>query len=557
MTSASPLKPAIVAVEDEPGNGSIVSDLRRAYADECVIHAAGSGDDALRLLGELAGRDEPVALLIADQRLAGMTGSDVLRRGRHLAPGAKTVLLTAQADAAEAIDASNELKLDQYVIREWDRETRVLPVLSRLLREWHDAYRPPPRVKVVASRFSEESHAVRDFLARNHVEYTWLDAERDQEAGILFARARPATADLPILFFDDGTWLQRPTTREVAEKLGLRTRAELPFYDVIIVGGGPAGLAAAVYGASEGLRTVLVERDAPGGQAGQSSRIENYLGFPQGLTGSELARRAAEQAERFGAEMLSTQEARSLEVNGPARIVHLSDGTALAAHTVIVSAGVAYRRLEAPGVEELTGKGIYYGAALTEAPSCRRQDVYVIGGANSAGQAAVYFARFARSVTILYRGDSLAKSMSHYLIQQIEGISNIGIRVGAQVVAAGGAEHLESLTIREGDAETTVPASALFIFIGAEPRTEWLGSRIARDERGFVLAGPDLASASPNGKRPAGWPLDRDPYLLETSVPGVFVAGDVRHRSIKRVASAVGEGSMAVQFVHQYLASGV
>jgi thioredoxin reductase (NADPH) len=326
---------------------------------------------------------------------------------------------------------------------------------------------------------------------------------------------------------------------------------------VIIVGGGPAGLAAAVYGASEGLRTVLVERDAPGGQAGQSSRIENYLGFEEGLSGNELARRAALQAERFGAEMLSTQEATSLEVMGPTRIVHLRDGTALAAHTVIVSAGVSYRRLAAPGVEDLTGKGIYYGAAQTEAPSCRHQDVYVVGGANSAGQAAVYFSRFARSVTILYRGDSLANSMSHYLIQQIDGIPNIGVRVRADVVAAAGTDHLETLTIREGDEESTVPASALFVFIGAEPRTDWLGSRVARDERGFVLAGPDLAAVSPNGKRPAGWQLDRDPYLLETSVPGVFVAGDVRHRSIKRVASAVGEGSMAIQFVHQYLASGV
>jgi thioredoxin reductase (NADPH) len=300
---------------------------------------------------------------------------------------------------------------------------------------------------------------------------------------------------------------------------------------------------------------VLVERDAPGGQAGQSSRIENYLGFEEGLSGNELARRATTQAERFGAEMLATQEAAALEVNGPARIVHLRDGTALSAHTVIVSAGVSYRRLEAPGVEELTGKGIYYGAALTEAPSCRQQDVFVVGGANSAGQAAVYFARFARRVTILYRGDSLAKSMSHYLIQQIEAIPNIEVRTSAEVVAADGISQLESLTIREGDAEEAVGASALFIFIGAEPRTDWLGPRIARDERGFVLAGPDLAGA--NGARPAGWPLDRDPYLLETSVPGVFVAGDVRHRSIKRVASAVGEGSMAIQFVHQYLAGGV
>jgi thioredoxin reductase (NADPH) len=329
----------------------------------------------------------------------------------------------------------------------------------------------------------------------------------------------------------------------------MHTRAELPFYDLIIVGGGPAGLAAAVYGASEGLRTVLVERDAPGGQAGQSSRIENYLGFPKGLSGSELASRAYTQARRFRAEVLATQEATALEVNGPARIVRLSDGSALSAHTVLVAAGVSYRRLDAPGVEALTGRGIYYGAALTEASNCAQQEVYVVGGANSAGQAAVYFSRFARRVTMLVRADSLAKSMSHYLIEQIAAIPNIAVRTGAEVVGAAGGDHLEQLTVRDAQGTETVPASHLFVFIGAQPRTEWLGDQVKRDDRGFVLAGPDAAA---NGS----WPLDRDPFLLETSVPGVFVAGDVRARSIKRVASAVGEGSMAVQFVHQYLASG-
>src|SRR4051812_23252133 len=418
MASAVAPKPVIVAVEGAVDGRAILPDLERAFGGECAVYGTGLADDALRLINDLAGRDEPIALVIAEQRLEGTTGSDVLRRVKLLVPEAKTVLLTPQADAAEAIDASNELRLDRYVIREWDRETRILPELSRLLEEWRKEYRPPPRVKVVASRFSEESHAVRDFLARNHVEYTWLDAERDQEAGILFARARPATADLPILFFDDGTWLQRPTTREVAEKLGLRTRAELPFYDVIIVGGGPAGLAAAVYGASEGLRTVLVERDAPGGQAGQSSRIENYLGFPAGLSGSELASRATTQARRLGAGLLSVQDAVALEVEGTGRQIRLSGGGSLSASCVLVASGISYNQLDAPGFERFTGAGIYYGAAMTEARACQDQSVVVIGGANSAGQAARYFSQYAGGVLILVRAASLAKAVSAYLGEQ-------------------------------------------------------------------------------------------------------------------------------------------
>ena len=519
--------------------------------------AVESGAAALEALTELGRRGEPVALLLVDQRMPGMTGIELLRRAKLLVPDAKLVLLTAYADSEAAIQAINDISLDHYLQKPWDPpDEKLYPVVSDLLEEWKAYYRPAPGVRVIGHRFSEDSHAVRDFLARNQIAHEWLDAERDQKAGIEVARAGADTSRLPIVLFDDGSWLQAPSNREVAEKLGLHTRAELPFYDLIIVGGGPAGLAAAVYGASEGLRTVLVERDAPGGQAGQSSLIENYLGFPRGLSGSELTKRATDQARRFRAEMLSTQEATALEVNGPARIVHLSDGSALSAHTVLVAAGVSYRRLAAPGVDELTGKGIYYGAALTEATNCAHQEVYVIGGANSAGQAAVYFARFALRVTMLVRADSLAKSMSHYLIQQIEGISNIAVKTGAQVVEATGSDHLETLTIEDAEGTSTVPASHLFIFIGASPGCEWLGDQVARDERGFVLAGPDLVEAGANGDRPVGWPLDRDPYLLETSVPGVFVAGDVRHRSIKRVASAVGEGSMAVQFIHQYLASG-
>jgi thioredoxin reductase (NADPH) len=551
MTPEPAPKPAILAVDDDPHvRSAIQRDLRRAYGRDYQIVSAESGASALEILSDLGRRGQPVALLLVDQRMPGMDGTDVLDRARLLHPDAKKVLLTAYADTEAAIAAINRVKLDHYLLKPWEPpEEKLYPVLEEMLEQWQESYRPTPDLRVVGHRFSEDSHAVRDFLTRNNVPYEWLDAERDQQAAIEVARSGADPSRLPIVFLPDGSFLQTPTNRELAERLDMHTRAELPFYDLIIVGGGPAGLAAAVYGASEGLRTVLVERDAPGGQAGQSSRIENYLGFPRGLSGSELASRAYSQARRFRAEVLATQEATRLEVNGPARIVHLSDGTALSAHTVLVAAGVSYRRLDVPGVEELTGRGIYYGAALTEASNCAQQEVYVVGGANSAGQAAVYFSRFARRVTMLVRADSLAKSMSHYLIEQIAAIPNIAVRTGAEVVGATGGEHLEELTIRDAQGTAAAPASHLFVFIGAQPRTEWLGDHVRRDERGFVLAGPDAAA---NGK----WPLDRDPYLLETSVPGVFVAGDVRARSIKRVASAVGEGSMAVQFVHQYLASG-
>jgi thioredoxin reductase (NADPH) len=552
MAPEAPPKPVILAVVDDDDAGAILPELERAYGDKCRV-ARCAPADALDRLRTFERGGTPVALLVADQRLAGTTGIELIRRAKAQAPELKTVLLAARADTEAAIDAITTIKLDQYVERE-HLDTRLNPVVSRLLAEWQQAYEPPPRVEVIAHRFSEASHAVRDFLARNHVRYEWYDAEQDPRAAHAFVRVQPAT-QLPILLFEDGTWLEDPEPRELAEKLGLRTRATLPFYDVIVVGGGPAGLAAAVYGASEGLRTVVVERDAPGGQAGQSSMIANYLGFPEGLPGLELAKNALEQAERFGAELLSAQEAVELEANGPAKVVHLRDGSALSAYAVIVAGGVSYRRLEAPGVAELTGKGIYYGAALTEAKNCSRQEVYVVGGANSAGQAAVEFAKHARRVTILVRADSLAKSMSHYLIEQIAGIPNIEVRTGAEVVAAGGETQLEKLTIRDEEGTETVRASALFIFIGAQPLTEWLAGTVARDDRGFVLAGPDVKAWSANGNRPR-WPLERDPYLLETTAPGVFVAGDVRQGSIKRVASAVGEGSMAVQFVHQYLASG-
>ena len=475
-----------------------------------------------------------------------MTGVELLDRARRLYPKAKRALLTAYADTDAAIAAINDAQIDYYLQKPWDPpEERLYPTLEELLDDWEaDARLSDADARVVGHRFSPQSHEARDFLARNRVPYAWFDLDRDAEARRLLDLAGVPEDRLPVVFLRDGTVLEAPTPLELAGRFGLPTHAELDFYDLVIVGGGPAGLAAAVYGASEGLRTVLVEREAPGGQAGQSSRIENYLGFPNGLSGADLARRAHDQARRFGAELLTVQEVRSLEARGPQRVVTLADGTELAGHTLLVATGVAYRRLEAPGVEELNGRGVYYGAALTEAEACKDQTVVVVGGANSAGQAAVFLAKQAARVLILVRGEGLEASMSHYLIQQIEGIANIEVRTGTEVTEARGDGHLQQLVLNGGE---VLDASAMFVFIGAAPYTDWLGDRVARDDRGFVLAGPDVLGN-------ATWPHERDPFLLETSLPGVFVAGDVRHRSIKRVASAVGEGSMSVQFIHQYLA---
>ena len=542
-------RPVILAVDDEPAVLAAVSrDLRRGFGRDFRIMRATSGAEALDLVRQLRTRGDQIALLIADQRMPGMPGTDYLTEARKLVPDAKRVLLTAYADTDAAIQAINDVALDYYLLKPWDPpEEQLYPVVGDLLETWKaGAALEAGGVRVIGHRFSKDSHDLRDFLARNRVPARWLDVERDGEARELLKVVDSGPDRLPVALLEDGSVLERPTVLELAERLGLRAEAAADHYDLVIVGGGPAGLAAAVYGASEGLRTVLVEREATGGQAGQSSRIENYLGFPTGLSGSDLANRATTQARRLGAEMLTVRDAEALLVEGAGRIVRLHGGTELSATCVLIASGVSYRQLDAPGFADYTGAGIYYGAAMTEARSCADQHVVVIGGANSAGQAAVYFSEFASKVTMLVRS-TLEKGMSTYLIEQIAALGNIEVREGAQAVGASGDGRLEQLRIAHRDGpETVEDVDACFVFIGAAPHTSWLDGVVERDERGFILAGPDA-------RNPA-WPLPRDPLLLETSVPGVFVAGDVRARSIKRVASAVGEGSMAVSLIHQYLA---
>jgi len=547
--TAPPRRPAIVAVDDEPAVlAAVARDLRRGFGERYRVLRAGSGAEALELLRQLRTRGDQVALLIADQRMPGMAGTDYLVQARAMVPEAKRVLLTAYADTEAAIAAINDVALDYYLLKPWDPpDEQLFPVVDDLLTTWESgAALEAGGVRVIGHRFSKESHDVRDFLARNRVPARWLDVERDSEARELLRVAGVDGDRLPVALLEDGTVLERPTVLELAERLGVAGRPASDHYDLVVVGGGPAGLGAAVYGASEGLRTVMVEREAPGGQAGQSSRIENYLGFPAGLSGSDLARRATTQARRLGAELLTVQDAVALRPEGAGRLVELSGGGVLSASCVLVASGVSYRQLDVQGFAELTGAGIYYGAALTEARSCSDQHVVVIGGANSAGQAAVYFSKYAARVTMLVRGDSLGRSMSHYLIEQIAALPNVDVRTGSEAVAADGDGRLARLVVRgpEG-AEEVLEADACFVFIGAMPRTDWLDGVVARDGRGFILAGPDVPADR--------WPLKREPYLLETSVPGVFVAGDVRARSVKRVASAVGEGSMAVSLIHQYL----
>jgi thioredoxin reductase (NADPH) len=546
---ASERRPAIMAVDDEPAVlAAVARDLRRGFGERYRILRAGSGAEALELLAELRTRGDQVAMLIADQRMPGMPGTDYLVQARTIVPEAKRVLLTAYADTEAAIAAINDVALDYYLLKPWDPpEEQLFPVVEDLLTTWEaGAALEAGGVRIIGHRFSKDSHDLRDFLARNRVPARWLDVERDGEARELLTVAGVEADRLPVALLEDGSVLERPTVLELAERLGVAGQPAQDHYDLVIVGGGPAGLAAAVYGASEGLRTVMVEREAPGGQAGQSSLIENYLGFPAGLSGSDLARRATTQARRLGAELLTVQDVVGLRVEGSGRFIDLSGGGTLSANCVLVASGVAYRQLDTPGFPELTGAGIYYGAALTEARSCADQHVVIIGGANSAGQAAVHFAGYAGHVTMLVRGPSLERSMSHYLIEHIAALPNVDVRTHTAAVAAEGENgHLRRLRVQGPDGEEVLDADACFVFIGALPRTDWLEGVVARDERGFILAGLDA--------RADGWRLKRDPYLLETSVPGVFVAGDVRARSIKRVASAVGEGSMAVSLVHQYL----
>jgi thioredoxin reductase (NADPH) len=490
-------------------------------------------------------------MLIADQRMPGMPGTEYLVQARQVFPDAKRVLLTAYADTEAAIAAINDVALDYYLLKPWDPpEEQLFPVVEDLLTTWEaGAALEAGGVRLIGHRFSKESHDLRDFLVRNRVPARWLDVERDGEARELLQVAGVDPERLPVALLEDGEVLERPSVLELAERLGVSGAPAQDHYDLVVVGGGPAGLAAAVYGASEGLKTVMVEREAPGGQAGQSSRIENYLGFPAGLSGSDLARRATDQARRLGAELLTVQEAVGLRAEGAARVVELSGGGALSSSCVLVASGVSYRQLETAGFPELTGAGVYYGATMTEARACSQQRIVIIGGANSAGQAAVYFSNYAAAVTMLVRGDSLTRSMSHYLIEQIAALQNVEVRTGSSATAAEAEDgQLRRVRISGPDGEETVEADACFVFIGASPRTDWLEGVIARDERGFILAGRD-AQAN-------GWPLQREPYVLETTVPGVFVAGDVRARSIKRVASAVGEGSMAVSLIHEYLVEG-
>lgn len=548
-------RPAIVTVDDDPSvSRAVARDLRREYGAEHRIVRGESGPQILEALREFKLRGEQVAVILADYRMPQMNGIQFLEHAMDIFPFARRVLLTAYADTDAAIQAINLVDVDHYLLKPWDPpEEKLYPVVTELLEDWkRSAHAPVPETKVIGHHWSSRSFEVRDFLARNRVPYRWYAATEPEGERLLAAADVSGEDCIPVVITPEGEVLRSPGDTEIASRVGLSTDPAEEFYDVIVVGGGPAGLGAAVYAASEGLRTVLVERTATGGQAGQSSRIENYLGFPDGISGSQLAERARRQAVKFGAEMVSARDVSAVESRGAARVVRFADGGTIEAHTAILATGVAYRKLDAPGAEALTGRGVFYGAALTEAISCADQDVYVVGGANSAGQAALHFAQRSRSVTMLVRGPSLVASMSSYLIAQIEATPNIHVRTGTTIVEAQGTDHLEGLTLLDattGEKES-VDTQWLFIFIGAAPGTDWLNDSVRRDDHGFVFAGPDLLV---DGQRPDGWTLDRDPYHLETSIPGVFVAGDVRADSVKRVASAVGEGAMAVMLVHRYL----
>jgi len=550
-------KPIILTVDDEiEVSNAIERDLRVQYGKDYKIIKTNSGSEALETVRELKKRGDQIALFLTDQRMPDIEGTEFLEDAIKIYPNARKVLLTAYADTNAAIAAINNLGLDHYLMKPWDPpEERLYPVLNDLLNEWRTNNRDPfEGIRMVGIQWDPVSYRIKDFLARNNIPYQWLDIETSKEAQKLIEIAGEPTPDLPYLLFSDGSTLSKPDIREIAERVGLQTIAKKPLYDLIIVGAGPAGLAAAVYGASEGLKTLVVEQQAPGGQAGMSSRIENYLGFPVGLSGSELTHRAVTQARRFGVEILSAQKVVGLEANGPSKTVKLQDGNELICRSLLIATGVSYRKLEAKGVEALTGAGIYYGAALSEGESVKGKDVAIIGGANSAGQAAMYFSRFAKNVTMIVRGESISTSMSQYLIDQIEGTPNIRIWPNTEISEAIGTNRLECLKIHRKDKkqEETIPASAMFIFIGATPHTDWLGSQLARDPNGFILSGPDMNT---NGHSQYNFGDERVPFMLETSLPGVFVAGDVRHGSVKRVASAVGEGSMSVMFVHRYLST--
>ena len=549
--------PVILVVDDEPAVlRAIERELRAHLGTDYAVVAADSGPAALDVIRRLALRETPVALMLVDQRMPGMTGIELLRTAIELVPDARRVLLTAYADTDVAIRAINEIRLDQYLQKPWDPpEERLFPVLDDLLADWRATFRPPfEGIRLVGHRWSARAHEIKDYLSRNLVPYRWVDVETDPEAGRLAEAAQVQAGRDPLLVFPDGGHLLAPTNAEIAERVGLRTRPGLRTYDLVIVGGGPAGLAAAVYGASEGLRTLLLEREAPGGQAGTTSRIENYLGFPAGLSGADLARRAVAQASRLGAELLTARDAKALRMEDRYRLITLDDGSEVACEALIVATGVQYRRLAVEGIDPLVGIGVFYGAAITEALACTGRHVAVVGGGNSAGQSALHLSQYAADVTLLVRGGNLEAGMSAYLVERLRATANVTIRLNASVAAVRGTEGLESITIDDTAAgrREELPMQALFLFIGALPRTEWLAEILERDRAGFIVTGPALARAS-DGRVP-GWPLAREPFLLETNVPGIFAAGDVRSRSVKRIASGVGEGAMAVQFVHQHLA---
>ena len=549
-------KPTILTVDDDPlVSAAITRDLSGQYGSAYRIVRAASGHKALAVLTTLALRDEPVALIAADQRMPQMTGIEMLEQARVHAPRAKLLLLTAYADTDVAIKAINDIGLDYYLLKPWNPpEERLYPIIDDLLGDWRQANPDHSSdVRVVGHRWSERSNDIKMFLSRNHVPYRWYDIERDGEAERLRDLAHAPPTDLPLVLVPGGDTLRSPSTLDLAGALGLHTRAQQPLYDVCIVGGGPAGLAAAVYGASEGLSTVIVEREAPGGQAGQSAAIENYLGFPKGLSGADLAHRAIAQVSRFGAEMVLAREVVGFETRGPVRTVIVAGSGEIEARALIVATGVSYRRLDAAGLDELTGRGVYYGASASEASQCQGEDVYVVGAANSAGQAALYLSSFAKRVVLVVRAATLMETMSQYLVERITSAPNVVVRYRTEVVAGGGDGHLETLTLANRDTGATedVSSSWLFVFIGASPRTEWLGPDVVRDDKGFVITGQELLGHPLTGL----WPLARAPFALETSVPGVFAAGDVRLDSMKRVASAVGEGAMSIYLVHRYLAT--
>ena len=548
-------KPVIWTIDDDPDVlRAVERDLRRHYGDRYRVISADSGVSALEGVKQLKLRNEAVALFLVDQRMPRMSGVEFLEKAIEFYPDSKRALLTAYADTDAAIRAINNVHIDHYLMKPWDPpEERLYGVVDDLLDDWQaTSHTEFEGVRVVGQRWSSQSNDIRDFLGRNFVPHQWLNVEGDENAKKLLDTTNCNADCLPVVVFQDGTFLRNPPIAEVARKLGLRTKAEFPFYDLVVVGAGPAGLAATVYGAADGLHTLLIEREAPGGQAGRSSRIENYLGFPTGLSGTDLARRAVAQARRFGAEILAPQEVRGIRIEGPSRVLTLADGSEIGCRAVLIATGIAFRKLEVPGLDRLNGSGVYYYAPMSEAFSYRDGNIYIVGGANSAGQAAMYFSKFARKVTMLVRGEALGDSMSQYLEKQLASTKNIDVKLNTTVTAVEGADHCETITIRNTKTNQTesVPADALLIYAGAVPRTDWLAGVVERDAQGYIISGIHLALER---KRPAGWTADRDPFFLETSVPGIFVAGDVRHRSAKGVTSGVGEGAMAVKLIHQYL----